>query len=210
MKKIIWVYNVVLSHGLLLHAPFPSLIKLMNTARHVREWHKKNKELIYSSREPPSPKTKATISPLPGLDNCLPKQEYKCVYALLLHLQHPTLTIVFPFYTLPSISWPNRKCTAIPPIFRKHAATHHPPHLRWLSTKCTLTPQWLAMRMWGRIKKLSDRCPELIMQLHTEPRPVALPQSATREVRRVKLLKRSRININCGSPLTLLPGRINR
>lgn len=49
MKKIIWVYNVVLSHGLLLHAPFPSLIKLMNTARHVREWHKKNKELIYSS-----------------------------------------------------------------------------------------------------------------------------------------------------------------
>lgn len=67
MKKIIWVYNVVLSHGLLLHALFPSLIKLMNTARHVREWHKKNKELIYSSREPPSPKTKATISPLPGL-----------------------------------------------------------------------------------------------------------------------------------------------
>lgn len=212
MKKIIWVYNVVLSHGLLLHAPFPSLIKLMNTARHVREWHKKKQraDLLFSRASFTQDKSNNLSTPWAGLDNCLPKQEYKCVYALLLHLQHPTLTIVFPFYTLPSISWPNRKCTAIPPIFRKHAATHHPPHLRWLSTKCTLTPQWLAMRMWGRIKKLSDRCPELIMQLHTEPRPVALPQSATREVRRVKLLKRSRININCGSPLTLLPGRINR
>lgn len=173
-----------------LPAPFPSLIKLMNTGRHVRERHRKTKSwftllecCLFHQDKSNNPST-----PWAGLDSCLPKR-LTSVYMHSFSIYNIPPLLSFSILYSPYSTWNNHQCT-IPfsAISRFERALgiqvslsfnclHPPQRLEWLSTKCTLTPQWLTLvQMWGRIKKLGDRCSELIAQLQTEPRPHDTPQ----------------------------------
>lgn len=108
------VYAVVLSHGMLLPAPFPFLIKLMNSGRHVRERHTKTKDwftlleccLFHQDKG----KALHSLS-WAGLDNCLPKR-LKSEYVCSSFYNIPPLPS-FSQFILSTSTW-NNQCRTFP------------------------------------------------------------------------------------------------
>lgn len=150
---------------------FLALIKLMNTGRHVRERHK-NKELIYSH-----------LLSWAAFKNFWQEDIQLYTFSFSIYITTPLLS-VSSLYTPPISSWtiicllsplhcciPFSESTPCPSLtFIKMSPNSL--CLEWLKAKCTLVRQWLTtVQMWGRIKKLGDRCSELIVQLQTESRP---------------------------------------
>lgn len=102
-------------------------------------------------------KTKATISPLPGLGWMPVCQrgwgECACAPSPFT-TSFPTVTIFSHFHQQGY------------PLLREQTAS------QFHSFDQRSTPQWLTtVQMWGRIKKLGDRCSKLIVQLQTKPEP---------------------------------------
>lgn len=106
------VYAVVLSNGMSLPAPFPFLIKLMNTGRHVRERHRKTKSwftllecCLFHQDKGNNPST-----PWAGLDSCLPKR-LTSVYMHSFSIYNIPPLLSFSILYSPYSTWNNHQCT---------------------------------------------------------------------------------------------------
>lgn len=183
--QTIWVctagFFLIASYCLLL---FPSLIKLRHTGGHVREWHK-NKEPIQPCREPLSPRQKQQT--LPELELIAFSQRGREAYTC--HPPLPTISLPCnrfqlksPYFSLTESSACDSTCSSycislLQKVYCLILPIKTYSLQGWLSTGDTLKWQWLTtVQMWGRIRKLGDRCSELIAQLQTELRPVTTPK----------------------------------
>lgn len=144
-------------------------------------------------------KTKATISPLPGLGWITVCQRgwQVCVCAPSpFTTSLPLLSFFFPptlYSPYQSMKESSMQDFPFPSYLQISESTlqsqshffftaNRPPRLERLSTKCTLTPQKTydsADVREDQKKKLGDRCSKIIAQLQTEPRPHATPKEVT-------------------------------